>query len=369
MTTAIEPRLPTLGRYHFSADATQTLLQRQLSWPAIQGITFGALTAAGVAAAQPALAVALSLGVALAGTHYRQLPRAVPVAVALVAAVWVIGQLSDALTAISGTQVLAAGAIIGAGLFGLEKERPDRWQLLQTGLAGTAAAGLGWWASTRLLGGLPTEPLLAALHAGLFGLIAGQAMLVSALRYRTVERIPSPPRIKATLKAEYQEACLKAWRVDRELERSAPDPETRDGLGEVAAWIYKLQWSMQALDREIDEIDDVDLQARIVAAYEEAESETDDFIRERRIAAARHLEQLSGHRRNLILERKRLAALVDYAGAYQEEARAGLVLARLQPGDQTPGRLDDVLHRLRSHSHAQIIQRRTARELARLPAP
>lgn len=369
MTTAIEPRLPTLGRYHFSEASTQTLLQRQLSWPAIQAVTFGALTAAGVAAAQPALAVAASLAAALAGTHYRQLHRAAPVAVALVAAVWLLGQLSDSLTAVSGAQILAAGAVTGAGLFGLEQQRPDRWHILQTTLAGTAAAGLGWWASTRLLGGLPTAPLLAALHAGLFGLIAGQAMLVSALRYRTVERIPSPTRIKATLRVEYQDACLKAERIDRELERSAPDPETRDGLGEVAAWIYKLQWSMQALDHQIDDIDELELQNRIVAAYAEAEASTDDFIRERRIAAARHLEQLAAHRESLILERRRLAALVDYAAAYQEEARAGLLLARLQPGEQTPGRLDDVLHRLRSHAHAQIIQRRTARELARLPAP
>jgi hypothetical protein len=355
-----------LGRYRFADDAAETLLQRQLSWPLWQGAAFGALTAAGLATQQPALAVALSLGVAMAGTYYRQLPRVAPIAVALVVAVWVIGRLAPS-AAVSAAQILAAGAIVGAGMFSLEQTPPDRWQLVQATLAGTAAAGLGWWVAARLLGGLPAAPLLAGVHGALFGLIAGQGMLVAALRYRTVERIPSPPRIKATLKADYQPACLKAWRIDRELARSAPDPETRDGLGELAAWIYKLVWSMQMLDREIEEISDVDLQERIVDAYEKAEASDDDFIRERRIAAARHLEQLAQHRLDLILERQRLAALVDYAGAYQEEARAGLVLARLQPGDHTPARLEDVLQKLRSHSNAQIVQRRTARELAQLP--
>ena len=367
MPTAIEPRLPTLGRYHFGEGATKTLLQRQISWPLWQGAAFGGLTAAGLASSQPALAVALSLGVALVGTYYRQLPRAVPVAVALVAAVWLIGLLYQSSAAVSGAQILGAGAVLGAGIASLEREPTDRWRLLQTTLAGTAAAGLGWWAATRLLGGLPSVPLVAGLHATVFGLIAGQGMLVAALRYRTVERIPSPPRIKATLRSEYQPACLKAWRLDRDLAKSAPDPETRDGLGEVAAWIYKLQWSMQMLDREINEISTIDLQDRIVAAYEEAESTTDDFIRERRLATARHLEQLMSHRDGLSLERQRLDALVEYAAAYQEEARAGLILARLQPGDHTPARLSDVLHKLRSHSHAQIVQRRTARELAQLP--
>jgi hypothetical protein len=57
---------------------------------------------------------------------------------------------------------------------------------------------------------------------------------------------------------------------------------------------------------------------------------------------------------------------VEYAAAYQEEARAGLVLARMKPGDYTPASLDDVLNRLRMHSHEQLVARSTAREVAHI---
>ena len=100
--------------------------------------------------------------------------------------------------------------------------------------------------------------------------------------------------------------------------------------------------------------------------YEEAEACTDDFTRDRRLATATHLERLAEHLDALVLERQRLIALIDYAAAYQEEARAGLVLARLKPGDYTPPRLDDVLTRLRSHSQRQLAQRATVREVAPL---
>jgi hypothetical protein len=328
--------------------------------------TFGGLTAAGVAASHPAVSLAAAMGIALVASYYRQSLRAAPIALGLIAIVWFVGQVADASVAVAETQILAAGAIVGAGMFSLEKISLDRWHLLQTTLSGIAAAGVGWWCGTRLLGGVPVEPLQAASLAAIFGLITGLVMVVASLRYHTVERIPSPARIRVTLKPEYQTACIKAWRIDRDLEKSAPDADSRDGLGELAAWIYKLQWSMQTLDREIEAVSDIGLQARIVKAYEEAEASTDDFIRERRIATAQHLEQLSQHRDDLVLERQRLGALVEYAAAYQEEARAGLVLARLQPGEHTPARLDEVLQKLRSHSNAKDVQRRTARELARL---
>ncbi|MEL6347710.1 MAG: hypothetical protein AAFV53_31685 [Myxococcota bacterium] len=363
MSTAVEPRLPVVGRYRFADDSTRTLMRRQISWPLWQGGVFGALTFLGLATIQPAMAVAVSLAVTVLACYPRQFSKAGPVALALVAGVWLAGTIS-ASTAISGLQVLTAGALLGAGLSWLEKAPLDRWRLIQTSLAGMATAGLGWWAATRLLGGLPVEPLYAALHGALFGLLACQGMVIAALRYRTAQRIPSPHRIKATLRPDYQPPCLKAWRLDRELAAQAPDPETRDGLGEVAAWIYKLQWSLQMMDREIDEISDMDLHSRIARIYEEAEQCDDDFTRERRLAAAGHLQQLAGHRDALILERQRMAALVEYAAAYQEEARAGLVLARLQPGDYVPARLDDVLTRLRNHSQKQIAERKTVREMA-----
>ena len=86
-------------------------------------------------------------------------------------------------------------------------------------------------------------------------------------------------------------------------------------------------------------------------------------------AVAQHLEQLSIHREGLLRERSRIEAMVEYAAAYQEEARAGLVLARMQPGDYTPARLDDVLTRLRSHAQERQVARSTARELAQISPP
>ena len=163
------------------------------------------------------------MGAALLGTYYRQFLQAAPIALGLISVVWFIGQTADASVAVAETQILAAGAILGAGMFSLERISLDRWHLLQTTLSGIAAAGVGWWSGTRLLGGVPSEPLQAAALAAIFALLTSLVMIVAALRYHTVERIPSPARIKATLKPEYQSACIKAWRIDRDLAKSAPD--------------------------------------------------------------------------------------------------------------------------------------------------
>ncbi|MFT5686838.1 MAG: hypothetical protein ACI8RZ_007795 [Myxococcota bacterium] len=372
MATAVsEPSLPTVGRYRLPDEAGRTLLTRQAIWTVCQAAAAAGLTAAGVAVGQPALMVAGALSVAVLAANYRRPIRAAAVAAAALGGVWTLSLLpatTGGALGISGAQVLVAGGIIGAGLAWMNADL-DRWQLVQTTLAGVATVGLGWWASTRLLGGLPTEPLTAGLHGAIFGLLASQSTVVASLRYRIAQRIPTQRKIKATLRPEYQAPCLKAQRLDEELASHAPDEEIRDGLGEVAAWIYKLQWNLQVMDREIEEISDMDLQTRIAQLYTNAEESEDEFIVERRIAAAQHLEKLVSHRQSLTLERDRIAALVEYAAAYQEEARAGLVLARMQPGDYIPARLDDVLGRLRSHSQEQLVARNTAREMSRIAAP
>ncbi len=370
-TAANEPSLPTIGRYRLPGEIGRTLLSRQVIWTACQALVSAGLAAAGLAAGQPALAVAGALSLAVIAANHHQPVRAAAVAAAALGGVWTLSLLpatTGGAVGISGVQVLVAGGIIGAGLAWMNADL-DRWQLLQTTLAGVATVGLGWWASTRLLGGLPTEPLTAGLHGAIFGLLACQSTVVASLRYSVTQRIPNPRRIKATLRPDYQPPCLKAHRLDEELSAHAPDNDIRDGLGEVAAWIYKLQWNLQVMDREIEEISDMDLQTRIAQLYTDAEESPDAFITERRLAAASHLERLVSHREGLALERDRIAALVEYAAAYQEEARAGLVLARMQPGDYLPARLDDVLSRLRSHSREQLVARDTARELSRIAPP
>ena len=370
-TAATEPILPTIGRYHFPEEASKTLLSRQMIWTVVQAATAAGLAALGLAAGQPALAVAGALSAAVFAANIRRPVRAAAVAAATLGSVFTLS-LFPATTGgaigISGAQVLIAGGIVGAGLAWMNADL-DRWQLIQTTLAGVATVGLGWWASTRLMGGLPTDALSAGLHGAIFGLLACQGAVIASLRYNIVQRIPNVRKIKATLRPDYQPACLKAHRLDEELASNAPDRDIRDGLGEVAAWIYRLQWNLQIMDREIEEISDMDLQSRIAQLYSDAESADDDFIRDRRMAAAQHLEQLVGHRGTLALERDRIDALVEYAAAYQEEARAGLVLARMKPGDYIPARLDDVLTRLRSHSQEQLVARNTARELARIAPP
>jgi hypothetical protein len=311
--------------------------------------------------------VAGSLGLAVVAANLHRPARAALVAAATVGSFWTLSLIADSgnTAGVTGLQVLVAGAIIGAGLAWINADL-ERWQLLQTTLAGVASLGLGWWAATRLLGGMPNESVFAALHGAIFGLLASQSTVVASLRYSIAQRIPAPRKIKSSLLAPYHPPCLQAHRLDQELARHAPDREIRDGLGEVAAWIYKLQWNLQVMDQEIAAVSDMDLQQRIVRLYEEAEQTADDFIRERRIAAAQHLERLSSHRQSLLQERCRIEAMVEYAAAYQEEARAGLVLARMKPGDYTPASLDDVLNRLRMHSHEQLVARSTAREVAHI---
>lgn len=372
MNTAAEPRLPTVGRYVLSDPGA--LVPRQLTWMLAQGALAAGLVVSGLSAAQPALAVAAGLAIAAALSAPRRLRVGGLTAVVAIAAVGMTELLPGTAAlaggaGVSGLQVLLAGAVVGAGAAWVDGGPVDRWRLVQSVLAGVAFTGLGWWAADRLVGGMPSTPLAAALHGAIFGLLASQTAVVAALRFRAVQRIPKPARIKSTLSERYQAPCLKARRLDDELAHHAPDADTRDGLGEVAAWIYKLQWTLQIIDREIDTISEMDLQDRIIRLYEDAELCEDDFTRERQLAAAQHLEQLTRHREGLAVERQRVAALVEYAAAYQEEARGGLILARMQPGDYVPARLDDVLGRLRAHAQERLVQRRTAREVAQLVSP
>ena len=65
-------------------------------------------------------------------------------------------------------------------------------------------------------------------------------------------------------------------------------------------------------------------------------------------------------------ERQRTEALVDYALAFLEEARAGLAIARELPGEASPDRLPEVLGRLRDHATEGDVRRRTNREMGKI---
>ena len=133
-------------------------------------------------------------------------------------------------------------------------------------------------------------------------------------------------------------------------------------MAEVATWVFRLQITLQALDNELSHIDPDQVRARI-ESNRNLGPEVDEFTRERRAATAQHLERLLQHRQAIEIEKSRTDALVDYALAFLEEARAGLAVARELPGETTPERLPEVLRRLRASAQEGDARRRTAREL------
>ncbi|MFZ5481852.1 MAG: hypothetical protein ACOZNI_34140, partial [Myxococcota bacterium] len=209
---------------------------------------------------------------------------------------------------------------------------------------------------------LPQGSLAAALGTGaIVGLGVSQALLPGAVRHASDDRIPSPGRISAMLAAEYRPPCMRAWQLDQELQQHPTDRATRRGLGEVAAWVYRLGLTLQTLDGDLARIDPVSLRQRREAL--DAEPTDDAFIRERRAGTAQHLARMLEHREALALERARTASLQEYALAYLEEARAGLALARALPGDRPPEGLAVVLDKLRAQATEGGTRRRTAREM------
>lgn len=362
------PRVAS-GRYRVDEELKAGLPGRQLAWTAWSALALSVASAAGLLSSHPAIVVSLALALGAWASRPRQLLRGAGVAAATLGAVLLVGLLegqAGSSTLLSGAQVLTAGAVAGLGASLLDRPTADRWRRVQGGLGGAAGAGLGWWAATTLVGPPGEGALTGALQGAALGLLGSQALLAGAMQWKATDRIPSPSRIRAALAPAYQPPCLRAWQLDQGFEKQAPDPDTRDGLGEVAAWIFRLQWTGMALDREIAALEGEGLGRRRDALDERAASAADEFTRDRLQATARHLEQLARHRDTLALERERTAALAEYASAYLEEARAGLALARVLPGEHVPDRLGDVLGRLRSHAAASDARRRTARELGEL---
>jgi hypothetical protein len=379
---AAEPQLPVAARMWMDPVATDGIVKRQLGWAAVQGV--GALLAATALAAFPDLGFGLALGLGAAVAYPRRATRGLPVALGVIAitllagipgdgsstlSTWVTPGLAAGFTArgLGGAQILAAGAAAGVGL-GWVAGPKEPARFAQMALAGAAAAGLGAWAAGQIVPGT-FHPALATVSRGVIaGFVASQVLTVGALRFKQVTRPPSPRRVKATLQARYTSPCLRAWELDRDLANRSPDDETRDGLGEVAAWVYRLQWTLQRLDQELESDGLTRLVERIAVLAEEADRTTDAFTRDRKLATLRHLERLHAHAGALAEERSRTEALSQYAGAYLEEARAGLALAHLTPGDHTPDGLNDVLSRLRTHEEEAAAHRRTAREVSAVSA-
>ena len=261
---------------------------------------------------------------------------------------------------------LWVAAVTGAVATWYARGKLEIWRGVNGALVGFIGAALMSWLASILL---PASPFVmvglvsAIATAAFYTFGVSQTLWLDGVTWRRLDAIPSKRRIRNTLAVRYREPCFKAWHIDRVVRTLAPDRETREGLREGGAWVYRLSWALQSLDKELGLADEVDLGQRIAHLEQKIATDTDTFVRERHKAAVEHLTQTKEHRHALSIERDRTSALLDYALAFLEEARAGLAVARIQPGHEIPERLHDVLGRLRSYAHERNVERTTAAEV------
>lgn len=354
-STALSPSGGSALAPWVERSALEQLPKRQALW--IVGGTFAAavLAALPLWAVQPELALALALGAGVSLVDIRKI-WAAPFIVAAVG----LGGL--ACVAMGWPAVIGAGAVAGALATWLFPHRTDALDLVHGALGTLAGACIGLWVATMVLPASLPMFVSAALTGGIVTLLAAQGLLPVAIRFDQAPQLPSAREIQKALRISYRPPVFKALDLYQGSQAAAPDRDSRRGLAEVATWVFRLQVTLQALDGELAQIDPEQVRARI-DQHRNLPADLDEFTRERRQATAHHLERLLQHRAAIGIERGRTDALVDYALAFLEEARAGLAVARELPGETTPDRLPEVLHRLRSSAQEGDARRRTAREL------
>lgn len=251
---------------------------------------------------------------------------------------------------------LAAGVIVGL---------PGWRRTFESACAGALGAALAWALASEIGAAGSALAVGAIVAVG-----SSMALLPPALRFRTRPhrvRMPSDDAIRVSLTEAYRAPVLLAGRLEHQLSFEAPDATTREGLTEVAHWVWQLGLTLQALDKDIATIVPEHVLARreaLLATAADGEPElVDPFVRDRQRGTADHLDRLLEHRAVLVRERARASSLQAYALAYLEEARAGLAVARMLPGEHTPEALGSVLERLREHAADRSSRRNAAREL------
>lgn len=263
--------------------------------------------------------------------------------------------------------VIASGAVAGGLATWLLPRKTDWLDQLHGALGGLAGSSLGLWAAVSLIPSTWPAWVVGVATAAVVGLIGSQGLLPSALRFDDEPRLPTLRDIQRELRSTYRPAVFKALDLYKSSLKQAPDRDTRRGMAEIATWVFRLQVTLQTLDQELGQIDPTRVQQRI-ETFRDLPEDVDDFTRKQRRATADHLERLLEHRKAIAIERDRSEALVDYALAFLEEARAGLAVARELPGEAAPDRLPEVLERLRDQARQGDARRRTARELENLGA-
>lgn len=338
--------------------ALERLPWRQARWvgASVLGGLATALTSLWVL--QPEIALTLSMAAGVVAVNPRKLWAGPLVATGVTSA----GLLCFALGV---PAVIGAGAAAGALATWLLPHRTDWVDLLNGALGGLAGSSLGLWAAASLLPVTLPASVAAVLTTAIVAIVGSQGLLPAALRFDQEPQIPTIRKVQRGLKVMYRPHVFRALELYKSAAHQAPDVETRRGLAEVATWVFRLQLTRQAHDAELNNIDPGSVQARIDKNRDNP-PDLDEFTRERRLATVAHLERLLEHREQIELEARRNEALVDYALAFLEEARAGLAVARRLPGETLPDRLPEVLERLRSQAREGDARRRTARELSAL---
>jgi len=332
------------------------LPKRQATWIGAQVVATLATVAVGLWTTHPELALTFGLAVGASAVNPKKL-WASPLVIAAVSMVGLFFYIQE------WPAVIGAGAAAGAFASWLQPQRTDWLDHVHGALGVLTGSSLGLWAATTLVPAALPAAIVAGCTALLVGLVGSQGMLPVAYRYDQHPPLPTARQIRRLLRVAYRRPVFKAVELFRGCQISAPDADTRRGMAEVATWVFRLQQTMQTLERELESIDPTDIAQRI-AACENLPADADPFTRERRKATASHLNRLLDHRKAIDTERGRTDALVDYALAFLEEARAGLAVARELPGEAAPDRLPEVLDRLRSQAKEGDARRRTAREMS-----
>jgi hypothetical protein len=335
--------------------ALDQLPRRQALWVAGSGIAAVITALLPLWVFQPELGLSLALGAGVSMID----PKRLWAAPFIIAAVGLAGFL---FAGMGWPAIIGAGAVAGAIATWMFPHRTDALDVVHGALGTLAGTAIGLWVAVSLVPATLPVFLQAALTAGIVTLIGSQGLLPVALRFDTAPQIPTVREIHKALRIPYRPPVFRALDLYQSAQSQAPDRDTRKGMAEVATWVFRLQVTLQALDNELSHIDPDQVRVRIESNRNLAH-DVDEFTRERRAATAQHLERLLQHRQAIEVEKSRTEALVDYALAFLEEARAGLAVARELPGETTPERLPEVLHRLRASAQEGDARRRTAREL------
>ena len=338
----MSPAAATRGSFELSATDGRRLAIRMTRW------TLAAAAAAG--AAEPLgfrvdilVGVAVGAGVVAARPMRAWLLPLIGFGVLLFTAA--MGRIGLPVAVAAGA---AAGLAVGTG---------SPLARLESLLAGVAGGGFGHF----LASSLPLSGVAGAIGLGaILGVATALALVPGALRFAARFRLPPGRFIARSLAEVYRPPCYRALQLDEDVTRRAAGRDTREGLREVAGWVYRLALTLQTLDRDIDTIQPEQVAARRAALDTE---DPDPFIQDRRRSTRGHLDRLLQHHDGLVRERARAASLQEYALAWLEEARAGLALAQRFPAEATPEGLDDVLEKLRAQASEVGARRDTAREL------